>query len=162
MSLRLTLMSEYATLDVMSSDASFGGWGEASPFFPSSAPTATGAAPAAAPVPLADRVAAVGVDRAQLLSGSAGQLEQIVVDLLGALRKASAVELLMGERHGDGSLRIPSQVSVWVLGTVADAYGRKLVRLSQVRDPESLRSVGGLSRLLHAAIQRDQGGEGAA
>jgi hypothetical protein len=113
-------------------------------------------------MPLADRVAAVGVDRAQLSSGSAGQLEQMVVDLLGALRNAPAAELLMGERHGDGSLRIPSQVSVWVLGVVADAYGRKLVRLSQVQDPESLRSVVGLSRLLHAAIQRDQEGEGAA
>jgi len=113
-------------------------------------------------MPLAERVKAVGVDRARLLSGSESQLEQIVVDLLGALRISPAVELLMGERHGDGSLRLPSQVSVWVLGIVTDAYGRKLVRLSQVRDPESLRSVGGLSRLLHAVIQRDQGGKGAA
>jgi hypothetical protein len=113
-------------------------------------------------MPLANRIAAVGVDRAELVSGSPGRLEQVVLDLLGALRNAPTAELLMGERHGDGTLRIPSQVSVWVLGIVADAYGRKLVRLSQVQDPESLRSVGGLSRLLHAAIQRDQEGEGAA
>lgn len=106
---------------------------------------------------LADRVAAVGVDRAGLLSASPADLEQLVVDLLGALKKTPAAELLMGERHGDGSLRLPSQVSVWVLGILADAYGRKLVRLSQVQDAESLRSVGGLSRLLHGALQRDQG-----
>ncbi len=158
----MTLMSEYATFNVMSSDVSAGDGGEASPFFPSPASTAAGVQPSVAPMPLAERVAAVGVDRARLLSGSESQLEQMVVDLLGALRNSPAVELLMFERHGDGSLRLPSQVSVWVLGIVADAYGRKVVRLSQVRDPESLRSVGGLSRLLHAAIQRDQGGEGAA
>lgn len=150
------------TLYVMSSDVGGDCREGASPFFPSTAPTATGAAPAVGPMPLAGRVAAVGVDGARLLSGSAAQLEQMVVDLLGALQNAPAAELLMGERHGDGSLRIPSQVSVWVLGIVADAYGRKLVRLSQVRDPESLRSVGGLSRLLHAAIRREQRGEGAA
>jgi len=155
-------MSDYVTFDVMSSNVAADGGGEASPFFPSAAPAATGVAPAVAPVSLADRVAAVGVNRARLLSRSAGQLEQMVVDLLGALRSAPAADLLMGERHGDGSLRIPSQVSVWVLGIVAGVYGQKLVRLSQVRDPESLRSVGGLSRLLHAAIQREQGGEGAA
>jgi hypothetical protein len=155
-------MSEYATFNVMSSDVTAGGGGTATPFFPSPAATPAGVQSSVVPMPLAERVEAVGVDRARLLSASESQLEQIVVDLLGALRISPAVELLMGERHGDGSLRLPSQVSVWVLGIVTDAYGRKLVRLSQVRDPESLRSVGGLSRLLHAVIQRDQGGKGAA
>ena len=59
--------------------------------------------------------------------------------------------------HGDGSLRITSHLAVWLIGKITDAYGSKLVRLSEVPDRESLRSISGLTDLLTKAIANKQG-----
>ena len=86
------------------------------------------------------RVAAVpGLDPAHLKAAGHPEVQQVLESLLGALKNVSDAELQLGERHGDGSLRVASHLAVWLIGKVTDAYGKKLVRLSKVPDRESLR-----------------------
>ncbi len=68
----------------------------------------------------------------------------------------------MGEMHENGTLRIASQVAVWMIGRVSEAYepGKKLVKLSQVREVDVLRSIGGVADLLIRSIRADMGKEG--
>lgn len=165
----LTSMSANATFDVMASNVGDGTTGQGSPFFPSAAPTpapAPGPAPGPATVPatakpptsLQARVAAVpGLDPAHLKAADQPEVQQVLESLLGALKNVSEAELQLGEKHGDGSLRITSHLAVWLIGKVTDAYGSKLVRLSKVPDRESLRSISGLADLLTTAIANKQG-----
>lgn len=104
------------------------------------------------------RVAAVpGLDPAYLKAAGQPEVRQILESLLGALKNLSDADLQLGEKHGDGSLRITSHLAVWLIGKVTDAYGNKLVRLSKVQDRESLRSISGLADLLTKAIANKQG-----
>lgn len=160
-------MSENATLDVMTSNVGGGTAGQGSPFFPPPPPTPTASpapglatAPASAqpPTSLKARVATVpGLDPAHLKAAGQPEVQQVLESLLGALKNLSDAELHLGERHGDGSLRITSHLAVWLIGKVTDAYGDKLVRLSKVSDRESLRSISGLADLLTTAIADKQG-----
>lgn len=176
-------MSENATFDVMTSNVGDGATGQGSPFFPSPAPapapaapptSTTGTTPGTAtgtstgttggtattkpPTPLKARVAAVpGLDSAHLKAADQPEVQQILESLLGALKNLSDADLQLGEKHGDGSLRITSHLAVWLIGKVTDAYGSKLVRLSKVPDRESLRSIAGLAGLLTNAIANKQG-----
>lgn len=174
-------MSENATFDVMTSNVGDGATGQGSPFFssPSPAPaapptsptgTTTGTTPGTAigandgtatakpPTSLKARVAAVPrLDSAHLKAAGQPEVQQILESLLGALKNLSDADLQLGEKHGDGSLRITSHLAVWLIGKVTDAYGSKLVRLSKVPDRESLRSIAGLAGLLTDAIANKQG-----
>lgn len=174
-------MSENATLDVVTSNVGDATTGQGSPFFPSpahapaappasptsTAPSATtdsslgttgGAATAKPPTSLKARVAAVpGLDSAHLKAAGQPEVQQVLESLLGALKNLSDADLQLGEKHGDGSLRITSHLAVWLIGKVTDAYGSKLVRLSKVPDRDKLRSISGLADLLTKAIANKQG-----
>lgn len=172
-------MSENATFDVMTSNVGRGATGQGSPFFPSPAPAFGPASGSAAtptppagpssdttgeiataklPTSLKARVAAVvGLDSAHLKAASQPEVQQVLESLLGALKNLSDADLQLGEKHGDGSLRITSHLAVWLIGKVTDAYGSKLVRLSKVPNRESLRSISGLADLLTNAIANKQG-----
>jgi hypothetical protein len=107
---------------------------------------------------LTERVQEVaGLDRTDLEMATGSEMEHTLQGLLGALKNKSKAELEDGERHRDGSLSITSHVAVWLIGKVADAYGRKLVRLSRIPDRDSLRSIRGLAELLVKAIERERG-----
>ena len=57
------------------------------------------------------------------------------------------------ERAEDGSPRVPSLVSVWLIGQVGHAIGQpKLVKLSSVKDKKDLGSLAGVARLMKAAL----------
>lgn len=151
----LTSMSENATLDVMTSHAGAGSTGQGSPFFPPQAPATT---TPIAPRSLKDRVASVaGLEAAHLAGADKSEIQQVLESLLGALKDLPDAQLQLGERHGDGGLRITSHLAVWLIGKVTDAYGGKLVRLSKVPSRESLRSTSGLAELLNIAISKKQG-----
>jgi hypothetical protein len=152
-------MSDNATLDVMSSDVVAGASGQGSPFFPTTAsvPTSPGSSPIA-PTSLTQRVAGVvGLSRADLQAATTAQIQQVLQELLGALKNMPQAQLQLGERHGDGSLRITSHLAVWLIGKITDAYGGRLVRLAKVSDHDNLRSLNGLAQLLNASITKDQG-----
>ena len=148
-------MSENATLNVMTSHVGVAATGGGSPFFPAPTPAPPPPGPIAAPSRLKDRVAAVpGLDATYLQGANKAEVQQVLESLLGALKNVPSVQLQLGERHGDGSLRITSHLAVWLIGKVTDAYGGKLVRLSQVPNRESLRSISSLAELLSAAISK--------
>lgn len=148
-------MSGNATLDVMTSHAGAGSTGQGSPFFPPQAPATT---TPLAPRSLKDRVASVaGLEAAHLAGADKSEIQQVLEALLGALKDLPDAQLQLGERHGDGGLRITSHLAVWLIGKITDAYGGKLVRLSKVPSRESLRSTSGLAELLNVAISRKQG-----
>ena len=79
---------------------------------------------------------------------SVAELEQ---DLTGVLRRSQPTRGL-SELAADGSPRVPSLVSVWLISQVGNAVGRpKLINLSKVRR-EELRSIGGVARLVHRTL----------
>jgi len=79
---------------------------------------------------------------------SEAELERDLTDLLRAAQPTCALT----EMATDGSPRVPSLVSVWLVSQVGNAVGRpKLVNLSRVRR-EELRSIGGVARLVHRAL----------
>lgn len=139
----------------MTSHVGAGTTGQGSPFFPTPTPATV---PPTAPTKLKERVAAVaGLNAAHLAGANRAEIQQVLESLLGALKNVPDADLQLGERHGDGSLRITSHLAVWLIGKVTDAYGGNLVRLSKVSNPDSLRSISGLAELLKTAISRKQG-----
>jgi hypothetical protein len=79
--------------------------------------------------------------------------------LWGAMKNRPVEKLGDGEMHPDGTPRISSQVAVWLIGRITQAYGcPKLVNLSRVKDVEALRSLGGLAGLLVGVIDADTEG----
>ena len=156
-------------MPVMTSNAASGAAviGAASPFFPPAlGPSSAGglgsasgtstATPASTSVK--DRVAAIaGLTSGHLATASQPEVEHVLDSLLGALKNLSPEELSLSDKHSDGSLQITSHLAVWMISKVTDAYGHKLVRLSNVSDRERLRSTAGLSKLLTAAIAAKQG-----
>ena len=118
-------MSEYPTLDVVKNDIPAKG----------------------AIAPPKRRVASVA-PLAAVATRSVAELEQ---DLTGVLRLAQPTRGL-SELAADGSPRVPSLVSVWLISQVGNAVGRpKLINLSKVRR-EELRSIGGVARLVHRTL----------
>ncbi len=77
------------------------------------------------------------------------------------LGRRTPADIATGDLHENGTLRIASQVAVWMIGRVSEAYapGKKLVKLSQVPDVDVLRSIGGVADLLIRAIRADMGEE---
>lgn len=144
----------------MTSDAAGGDLKPGSTFFPASGPTAP---PAVTPPPaggLAARISTVtGLSRQSLQALDRGTLERTLVELCAQLGNRTPADLAGGDLHENGTLRIASQVAVWMIGRVSEAYapGKKLVKLSQVRDIEALRSIGGLADLLIRSIRKDMG-----
>lgn len=79
---------------------------------------------------------------------SAAELERDLTELLRAARPTC----VLSEVAADGSPKVASLVSVWLLSQVGNAVGRpKLVNLSKVRR-EELRSIGGVARLVHRTL----------
>lgn len=123
-------------------------------------PTPTTSTVAQPGLTLAQRVASVpGLSRAELRVADETAISAMLLALWAAMTNRPTDDLAAGEMHSDGTVRISSQVAVWLIGRVSEAYGRrKLVNLSQVQDIESLRSLGGLTGLLGAVINADTGG----
>jgi hypothetical protein len=168
--LRLTGMSEYPTIHVMTENV-VGASSGAPLFFPT--PSHVSPRPAAVPiVPVQEAPdaaeprtlgrdgefdhrqgpAGIELDTDLLRSMSQAQLEEHVLMMLACLRRRPAQEIAQGPAHTDGTLAIKSIIAVWVVSTVGAAFGRRLVRLSDVKDRDSLRSVGGVSRLIGESI----------
>ena len=131
-----------------------------STFFPPAHPTAPaeGSTPVAS---LAERISAVpGLTRQALQRLDAAAMQATLQELCAQLGGATRAPAATGELHGNGTPRIPSLVAVWLIGRVSQAYqpGTKLVKLSRVRDPDVLRSIGGVTDLLIRAIRADIGG----
>lgn len=168
MQLEITLAQDVGKchIEVMTSDMSIRARPSGGSFFPSSVsvvptvPAITALPAAASAVTLAQRVAAVsGLTRAELRLAPAAAVSTTLLDLWAAMANRTAGELAAGEVHKDGTVRISSQVAVWLIGRVSEAYGRrKLVNLSRVKDVEKLRSLGGLTELLWKVINADTGG----
>lgn len=85
---------------------------------------------------------------------SAAELERDLTDLL----RAAHPTCVLSELADDGSPRVASLVSVWLISQVGNAVGRpKLVNLSRVRR-EDLRSIGGVTRLVHRTLHPEPAG----
>lgn len=81
-------------------------------------------------------------------SRSAAELERDLTELLHQARPDCAT----AEVAADGTPKVASLVSVWLLSQVGNAVGRpKFVNLSKVRR-EELRSIGGVARLVHRTL----------
>jgi hypothetical protein len=79
---------------------------------------------------------------------SAAELERDLTELLHQARPDCAT----AEVAADGTPKVASLVSVWLLSQVGNAVGRpKFVNLSKVRR-EELRSIGGVARLVHRTL----------
>jgi len=109
---------------------------------------------------LAQRVADVpGLSRSELRGADGPAMAATLQGLWGAMKNRPMEKLADGEMHPDGTPRISSQVAVWLIGRIAQAYGcPKLVNLSRVKDVEALRSLGGLAGLLVGVIDADTEG----
>ncbi len=112
------------------------------------------------PSNLTQRVADVrGLSRAELRAADGPAMAVTLQGLWGAMKNRPVEKLADGEVHPDGTPRIGSQVAVWLIGRISEAYGRpKLVNLSRVKDVEALRSLGGLAGLLVGVIEADTEG----
>jgi len=120
-------MSEYPTLNVVKSDIAVKG--------AIAPPKRRGTSAPAAPL-------------AAVRTRSVAELEQDLSDLL---RRAQPTRGL-NDLAADGSPRVPSLVSVWLISQVGNAVGRpKLINLAKVRR-EELRSIGGVARLIHRTL----------
>jgi len=73
-------------------------------------------------------------------------------DHLESLLRVDAPNCSLDEPAGDGSPRIPSLVSVWLISQVGRIVGTpRLVKLSAVRS-EDLRSLAGVARVTRGAL----------
>lgn len=123
----LTFMSDYPTLHVVKSDI---------------------ISPGAIAPPRRKNPPSNATPLASVRSRSVDDLQRDLTQLLRVGQPACPT----AELAPDGSPRIPSLVSVWLLTQVGSAVGRpKLVNLSKVRR-EELRSIGGVARLVHRTL----------
>lgn len=100
-----------------------------------------------------------GLSRAELRVADAAAMSATLQGLWAAMKNRPQEELADGEMHPDGTPRISSQVAVWLIGRLSEAYGcQTLVKLSAVKDVGALRSLGGLTRLLIGVIDADTKG----
>ncbi|UXA15853.1 hypothetical protein KXD97_32445 (plasmid) [Mycobacterium sp. SMC-8] len=130
-----------------------------STFFPPAGPTT----PTGWSTPvrsLAERISALpGLTRQALERPDVAGLQATLQEMCAQLGGSAGGPAATGELHGNGTARITSLVAVWLIGRVSQAYlpGSKLVKLSRVRDPDVLRSIGGVADLLVRAIRADLG-----
>lgn len=153
-------------MHVMPSDV----WASVTPsgggFFPPSVsvlpavPLPRVAQPAQPRSPLAQRVANVpGLSRAELRAADAPAMAATLLSLWGAMKNRPVENLADDGMHPDGTPRISSQVAVWLIGRISEAYGcPNIVNLSRVKDVDVLRSLGGLAGLLVGVIDADTKG----
>lgn len=93
----------------------------------------------------------IDLDPIALQSMTRDELREEILRMLACLRRQSVQEIATGTQHTDGTLALDSMTAVWVISRVGTAFGRHLVRLSEVED-ESLRSVGTVATLIRQAI----------
>jgi hypothetical protein len=91
--------------------------------------------------------------RETLSAMSPESLAGLMEAMLSARRRQGKAETANGERHADGSLRIPSLEAVWLMTRIGRALDQ--LRLVNLRDvPVSkLRSLNGLAELVLDAVQ---------
>lgn len=126
-------------------------------------PTAGPVAAASSPIPVdpAGGPAALALDAAALRGMDDGAMRQEILLMLACLQRRPTADVAAGPLHPDGTLRLDSMTAVWVIATIGKAFGRRLVRLSEV-DRDGLRSVAGLASLVRTAIRRAPSLAGAA
>ena len=131
-----------------------------STFFPPAHPTAPTEGLHAGRVACRAHQRGTGFDPEALQRLDAAAMQATLQELCAQLGGGTRAPAATGELHGNGTPRIPSLVAVWLIGRVSQAYepGTKLVKLSRVRDPDVLRSIGGVTDLLIRAIRADIGG----
>jgi hypothetical protein len=111
--------------------------------------------PPAAPGPRLRRPP-LTVDRRRVEGLGVEELTRELVTMLARLTSRTPADLLAGETAPDGTAAIKSIIAVCLIGTVGKAFGKpRLIRLAQVKR-EDLRSLGGVARLLRAAIDQLQ------
>ena len=75
-------------------------------------------------------------------------------DHLGALLRQAMPGRDFTDRAEDGSPRVPSLVSVWLISQIGHAVGRpKLVNLAKVSNKTDLTSLAGVARLTGKALE---------
>lgn len=94
---------------------------------------------------------AITLDPVAIQAMTEAELRQETLAMLACLKRQPLTELTAGPAHTDGTLAIKSMTAVWILSTVGKAFGRRLVRLSDV-DADALRSIGGVARLIKQAV----------
>lgn len=150
--LRWTLDQDVELSDTSVVSENMAGASGAPLFFPAMASVPPVTAPAQ-PVP------EVTLDPAALRGMTTEELQGVVDGLLARLRRRAQRDT--DDRDADGTLAISSMTAVWVISTVGKAFGRRLVRLSEV-DRGCLRSVGGVAGLLRQRIADVAAGTGRA
>lgn len=140
-------MSEYLTLDVMNNDSEVSGDATFGGIFGPHPPTSE----------LPETT--VGVPGHEALARmSVAEMMTFMESLLAARRHQELRETMSGERHADGSLRIPSIEAVWLISRIGKALGVvRLVNLRKVRSIHLLRSLNGVAGLTLAAIRGLEG-----
>jgi len=89
----------------------------------------------------------IELDPAVVQAMSEVELQQQIQQMLACLRRRTLQEVAAGDMYSDGTLAVDSMTAVWVITTFGKAFRRRLVRLSDV-DPDSLRSVGSVAKLI--------------
>lgn len=97
--------------------------------------------------------AAIQLDPVTIAAMTEVEVRRQVLEMLACLQRRPMAEVADGAAYTDGTPAIGSMTAVWVLSTIGKAFGRRLVRLSDV-DRDSLRSIGGLARLIKEATAR--------
>lgn len=116
-------------------------------FFPND-PAAPDLATAASPVTGAQPEATPDDLRARTV---AELVEELLMQLATGQRRTLA-EVASDPLHADGSVEIASMTAVYLLSVIGKRVGKQpLVNLRSV-DPEDLRSVLGVARLVHKAL----------
>ncbi len=90
---------------------------------------------------------AIRLDAAAIRAMTESELQDVTLGMLACLKRRPMSDVAAGPAYADGTLAIKSMIAVWILSTVGKTFGRRLVRLSDV-DRDSLRSLGGVSRLI--------------
>lgn len=109
--------------------------------------------PPVAPAPRSPRLR-VALDGRQVEGLDVHELTTVLLGLAVQINGRTPADLVTTELAADGTVAIKSLVAVCLLGSVGAAVGKpSLIDLRRV-NPEELRSVGGVARLLRAALDR--------
>jgi len=95
----------------------------------------------------------VQITASQLVAMTVSELEGHLQEWLDW----SGFNRLPQQVSADRSPQVSSLIAVWLISQIGDAVGqKKLINLSKIENKESLRSIAGISKLLHRAIADQQ------
>ena len=108
--------------------------------------------PSPLPVTATSRDLPLLPDASTLASTDASDLADLLQELISARRREDPEVTAHGERHVDGSLRVPSLEAVWLLTQLGKSVGvRRLVNLRNVQ-VSRLRSLRGIAEIAIDAV----------